>query len=258
LRYELSERGFFSEINNMINAFNYAIKKGYDFQLETGRSPLYFSKGKYEHYLRKFWTDSLPCSSYSKIHHCHGIDQMFQRIRRDRMSFQQKRQLTLQIFQLQPAIAKRVETIIAQLGLASIYACFHIRRGDKVGETGRRYREARRFEAGRYLNRTSIKCLYVCTDDYRSFRDLKGIVTPTHQCVTLCPPHDTGHSTHNRNRDKQSFSEYEVVRLLSEIVLASRSKVFVGTYSSNLSRFVALIHQNPSACYSLDVGWHPL
>lgn len=244
----------------MINAYHYAKKRSYDFQLETGRSSMYFSSGDYEHYLQKFWRDPLPYPLYRQIYHSYGIDQMFRTIRKHRMSFQQKRQLTQQIFQFQPAIAERIEAIIAQLDLSPIYACFHIRRGDKVGESesGSRHREARRFETRQYLGKTSLKCLYVCTDDYRSFRDLKAIVPPTYRFATLCPPHETGHSTCNRNLAKRYFSEEEVVRLLCEIVIASRSKVFVGTYSSNLSRFIALIHQNPCECYSLDIGWHPL
>ena len=120
LRYELSNRGLFSEILNMINGYYYAEEKGWDFQLITDkeRSRLHFSTGDYTYYFKKFWKDPLPDSDYEKIYHCYDIDETFRIIHKSvRISVAQKRALTQRIIRLQPAIAGKINAIISQLKL---------------------------------------------------------------------------------------------------------------------------------------------
>ena len=53
LVYRLGKNGLLSEINNMINAYIYALDKGLEFKVGTHES-IYFKRG-YTFYFKKFW-----------------------------------------------------------------------------------------------------------------------------------------------------------------------------------------------------------
>ena len=263
LRYELSNRGLFSEILNMINGYYYAEEKGWGFQLITDkeRSRLHFSTGDYTYYFKKFWKDPLPDSDYEKIYHCYDIDETFRIIHKSvRISVAQKRALTQRIIRLQPAIAGKINAIISQLKLPPPgYVCFHIRRGDKLEKHGSQKPQAKRYEAEayfdaarKYFDENSVECIYVCTDDYRALGEVEAIAPAGCRVLTLCLPSENGFSRVDRMETGQYFSSNDMIRIMANIGIASRSMFFVGTYSSGISKFIRLVHQDPSRCRSLD------
>jgi len=52
------------------------------------------------------------------------------------------------------------------------------------------------------------------------------------------------------------FSHENLFNLLLECEIAKKSQYFVGTFTSNVSRFIKLIHEHPENCHSLDIPWH--
>jgi hypothetical protein len=77
-------------------------------------------------------------------------------------------------------------------------------------------------------------------------------LAPKLRFVTLCPEESAGY----RNREflKRSLEDRTkgLDRLLTEVQVASQSAFFVGPFKSNLSRFVANVHWNPERCISVD------
>ena len=100
---------------------------------------------------------------------------------------------------------------------------------------------------------TDCKDLFLMTDDYRS---LKGFSNSNLRLHTFAKSNQTGHST--KKRIARPFTRSEVIQLLAEVEIASRSDVFVGTMSSNVSRFITLKHSSFNDCVSLDRSWHAL
>ncbi|WP_298343683.1 hypothetical protein [uncultured Algibacter sp.] len=134
----------------------------------------------------------------------------------------------------------------------------HIRRGDKVFGNNK---EAEEIQFTDYIEKAieidnSIKSFIVCTDDYSLIESIK---LKYHEFVfkTLCAPTKNGYNqtTYNNLKDKNLKSK-EVLDVLNDAILLSNSKYFIGTNSSNLSRFVTLVRNNENS-YSMDKTWYP-
>ena len=90
----------------------------------------------------------------------------------------------IEIFKLSNAASIDVNTLLNSIGLPETYYCFHIRRGDKIGNQHRikngklhsflRGPEANRYEIDEYFKSAEFKCtetqaaIFIMTDDYKS------------------------------------------------------------------------------------------
>ncbi|WP_146194556.1 O-fucosyltransferase family protein [Flavobacterium crocinum] len=134
-----------------------------------------------------------------------------------------------------------------------------VRRGDKVNGKNR---EAESFDVQLYINKileinTSIKNITICTDDYRVLKDFQKQFPEFHY-LSLCDPSRIGYfqREYNNTTDDSKIRD-EVINVLKDANLLINSKMFIGTYSSNIARFVVLMRNNKD-CYSLDIDWTPL
>ena len=277
LVFHLTQRGFYSEFSNMVNAYIFAAAKAWGFSLVSQRFLYGIDKG-WEDYFARFWIES-----DGKRVECRGKSPMFDQIRSFDYSnvsvpemglfpnqvFANKRKIARKLYQLLPSVEADVNQLIAKLNLPSDYVAIHIRRGDKVGEAPFRTNrktgssEAQSFPVEAYLNRLLVepeaepRHIFVCTDSYAAFLELQNHARdawrdPT--IYTLASPTDKGHSTLLlRQQFKNKYQA--VVRLLADVKICTKSRRFVGTYSSNLSRLVPLLHDQPDRCHSLDIDW---
>ena len=245
--FKLTNRGLFSELNNLLNAYFFSIKKGLRFYVDTSESTLYFPNG-FEQFFSIIGDSNPPENDFLPIR---GGQSSFHKMRgfcKKNLSYLQKSKLATEL-KLNATTQDEVRARIQSLSLPKRFCAAHIRWGDKL------VREASQYCASDYLSKlpTDCKDLFLMTDDYRS---LKGFSNSNLRLHTFAKSNQTGHST--KKRIARPFTRSEVIQLLAEVEIASRSDVFVGTMSSNVSRFITLKHSSFNDCVSLDRSWHAL
>ncbi|MEM8484868.1 MAG: O-fucosyltransferase family protein [Bacteroidota bacterium] len=276
LVYGLTQRGFFSEINNMINAAIYCMDTDTGFVLDT-EAFLYKAEKGWEDYFVRFWEtpDRSGSQRTFELHYRSDL-KLWNRIRAypyetvhipDRglynaQVFENKRRITARLYQFQPAVRNHIEAQIEEMKLPAGYAACHIRRGDKVGER-KGQPESERIEAADYVDcllqeNPEMPALFVCSDSYASIEEIQQYIEARGLDIavfTTCAPTAIGHST-ELLKEKFDNPYDSVLQLLLDVEICARAQHFAGTYSSNMSRFIALRHADASRCFSLDEAWH--
>lgn len=156
----------------------------------------------------------------------------------------------------------KIQSIISDLNLPKSFACFHIRRGDKVGEklhtwtqkTGRT--ESKRFEFCDYLKHCEgIKTIFIMTDDFRCIQEAREYISDNnlpHKILHLTNESQDGHSETLNIQNDRSYSKQELVQFFAEIEIAKLSDVFVGTRTSNVYRYIMNTCTTNTKFVSLD------
>jgi hypothetical protein len=72
------------------------------------------------------------------------------------------------------------------------------------------------------------------------------------ELFSLCESSSRGHDQRRFNKGSPELRKESTIRLLAELNMARGSEFFVGTFSSNIARFVALLRGRESI-YSVDV-----
>ncbi len=276
LIYGLTQRGFFSEVNNMINAAIYCMDTDTGLVINADAFLYRAAKG-WEDYFMRFWEIPEPARSQRQFElHYRSDLKLWNRIRAypyeqvdiparglcKGQVFENKKRITTRIYQFQPTVRQELDARVASLGLPEAYAACHIRRGDKVGEQ-KGQSESERIEASDYVDRLVVrypemKALFVCSDSYASIEEAKQHIANRGldiRVYTTCAPTAVGHSTELL---KEQFDDpyTSVLQLLLDVEVCARARYFAGTYSSNMSRFIALRHADATRCFSLDEPWH--
>ena len=133
----------------------------------------------------------------------------------------------------------------------------HVRRGDKViGKT----KEADMLNIKSYINKAisidpSVTKFTICTDDYSVIEDFKTQY-PDYEFLTFCSKSKRGYSQNEfNNLSSLELKNNEVISILKDAYLLINSKIFIGTFSSNIGRYIVL-ERNNIECYSMDTEWH--
>lgn len=134
----------------------------------------------------------------------------------------------------------------------------HIRKGDKVcGET----KEADSIPISEYASAIlrigeGVKNVFVATDDFRSLEDLKSFL-PEMRIFSFCKPSSSGASQVRFNSGSRLKRYKMTLAIIRDIEMLRRSESFVCTYSSNIGRLVSLF-VGRSKTISLDwPAWWP-
>jgi hypothetical protein len=290
LVYHLGTRGFFAELTTVARAMIYArihqrqaalFSEQFSYRRDRGWSD-YFETSCREH------VEGMECES---VVHCHsevrGPGTIFDSVR----GFQPSKltigdipirgfqnilgTLTTMIFRLNAQTAAEVDRRIAELGLPEDYACVHIRRGDKVGD------EDIYYQTELYLDRLEdagalTLPIFVLSDSYETVVEVRDCLAARgggQGVYTLCDESHTGFNISALRGERPCFSNAapqtapdadfrefiaeETLRLLTETVIASRSRTFVGTLYSNIGKAIRYLHQQPEECCLLtpdDLG----
>ena len=143
---------------------------------------------------------------------------------------------------------KEIKSVVSELNLPKTFSCFHIRRGDKVGEklytwtqkTGRT--ESKRFEFCDYLKHCkNIETIFIMTDDFRCIQEAREYINNNnlpHNILYLTQESQDGHSETLNIQNDRIYSKKELVQFFSEIEIAKQSQQFIGTKSSNIFRYI--------------------
>lgn len=147
----------------------------------------------------------------------------------------------------------KINLAINQLNLPTHYNCFHIRRGDKVGEKLCKSMDPRNITVGRKLsNRYEfsdyfqnsnkfIDSIFIMTDDYSCIQEAQKYISQNnllHKLYYLVTTKQTGHSTDIDIDSNKSYTLNELILFFAEIEIAKRSQQFIGTESSNVFRYI--------------------
>jgi len=169
------------------------------------------------------------------------------------------------IFHAESVIAKMVlqptADIVGEHRVAmedlKLYVAAHVRRGDKVTPGAFRVEaEAKKIEVPEYLRKIQdaapgIRNIFVATDDYRvvsEFRELR----PDLNVVSFCDKSRKGYFQSLKVDDRtKAWKEFAV-----DLYYLRNADHFVGTYSSNVGKLVALLREGEN-CSSLDSEWKP-
>lgn len=157
-----------------------------------------------------------------------------------------------------PDFHKQIKYVVSQLNLPKSFSCFHIRRGDKVGEKFYPYKrtESNRFEFVEYLKCCEdVKTIFIMTDDYKCIQEAHEHINNNnlpHKILHLTNESQDGHSSSLNIRNDRRYSKQELVQFFAEIEIAKLSDIFVGTRSSNVYRYIMNTCTTNTKFISLD------
>jgi len=292
--FHLTNRGFFSEINNLLNAILYGLF--HRRRLAVGE----------DHFRGLWWSDffstALPAERSGDrgripgAWQIHGVrTHAFQTLRR----FVDERHTTgaplalpdlgleAPVFTLKQLLAQSFCTPIGHGGddhqaaaIAAVlvandlahepFAACHVRRGDKsegyLRTFGKRVVEGEHTPMATYVERIGalapeLRTLFVLTDDHAVIEEaIRESAGHGLRVVYLCPPTRAGYSNRYFARTSREEKVEQLLEMLQEVWIASGSQLFLGGFKSNLGRFVVLTHRQPQLCHSIDAqrSWDPL
>lgn len=117
------------------------------------------------------------------------------------------------------------------------YISLHIRAGDKITEreliTSQSYLEKAK-------ERTGCKNVFIATDDYRIFDQLKD-ANPDYTFYTTTSPEEKGYDQDMTVLSSNEHIRRNLIELFASIEIFLHSELFVGTYSSNPGLFTGML-----------------
>lgn len=133
-----------------------------------------------------------------------------------------------------------IEKIIEKVNLPQNYISLHVRAGDKISE-----REL--IKPQDYLdkarNLSTCHNVFVATDDYRIFEELKN--NNLDYCFyTLTSPDEKGYDQRAIIESTKEDIQQNLIEMFASIEIILQSELFVGTYSSNPGMFVGMLIDN--------------
>lgn len=168
--------------------------------------------------------------------------------------FAMKQRALAELYRFTPEVALEVQAMSAALQLPSHYAAVHIRRGDKISVG-----EMENIPIARYAGQLDfLACddIFVATDDHEALQEFMQAMPVGVRVHSLCLASCQGYLQQSFNAAAPEVRRGEIMRLLAEVELLSGAQRMVCSFSSNVSRFVAL-RLGRENCLSLDEDWHP-
>ena len=237
--YKLTTRGLCSELNSLLGFYESVIDEDCQIFIDASASQYFKSVSILDVFKFPSFFVGSPCNDSTIV----SANKW-----RKSAAIQYKTKLTTQqcteFFSYTDAFKQKLNENITKLSLPKKFNCFHIRRGDKVGE--RLYKwaekqgkkgESKKYNFEDYLEKSdqSIKTIFNMSDDYSSIIEGQqhGL-----KVKTLTTIEQTGHSTDMDIDNHRHYGEKELVQLFSEIEIAKQSQQFIGTKSSNIFRYI--------------------
>lgn len=279
--FSLTGRGLYSEVNNLLNAILYGLVTKRRLIVDDSR----FSNGNIA--WNDLYTSQLPSEieapSSEVANEWRIVDNKsagFKAIRKCILEWHNSgRILDLHplgivgnVFAAKRSLALRFCRPLTPIDTASApnlpYAALHIRRGDKIDgyltRTGKFIVEGDDISPSSYLtaiHQTTphIKSVFVITDDYATIKAL-SILAPDLMFWTFCREPEKGYDNQEFMLLDRASKLDRLQSLTKSVEIAAKAATFIGCYRSNASRFIALTHNDPKSCQSIDSQrlWQPL
>jgi len=227
ITYQITNRGLCSELNGLCGFYESVVNKDYQIFIDDSRSQYFKNVSIYDIFDFGDMFINKPIPNSQMV----SADEWRKPARKNH--FKHTESFKLKIY-----------NNINQLNLPKVYKCFHIRRGDKVGEkhykwterTGKK--ESKRYEFIEYLNNSdrSISSIFIMTDDYKVIKEAEKYQED--DLYYLTTKDQQGHSTDEDLERDRVYTETDLVKFFTEIEAAKRSTQFIGTRSSNIFRYI--------------------
>jgi hypothetical protein len=161
--------------------------------------------------------------------------------------FENCKELNKKIWKFQPWVKEEIEKIKCKLNLPSEYIGFHIRRGDKE-------KESQFVPVTKYIETAEkysvIREAYIATDDYKVIEELINKFK-SWKFYFLSNTYDSGYFQNVQAKKSNIERRLHMIRLFSEIEILSGAVMFFGTFSSNVSLYIAW-RLNREKCLGID------
>lgn len=168
------------------------------------------------------------------------------------------RKLARRLWMLNEETRTGMREVLRQAGVleGGEYVGVHVRRGDKRKETPNipieKYAEAVRMLSG------WDEPVFMSSDDGAAVTELRALLPGRRVLAVSGSSARTGHDQVEMNRRYLKRNYGRVVELLAEVEALAEARVFVGTFSSNLGRFVHVLRKGEAnSSVSLDYRWSP-
>jgi hypothetical protein len=270
-----NDAGFFSEYNNMILTLHYCLDHNIRFVLNSNSANFSFRRGWEDYFLpfsdecqfvlSKYYNARLAPPFVGRIRDKMGffIFRLFLKLKKidfvtwqilpealkqkadlhytltglglSGTLFENCRALSESIWKFRPDIEAEIETIAASLTIPVPYVGFHIRRGDKIKETSL-VPVTDFFQKAEKM--TTIRTGFVATDDYTVIEELREKFS-SWTIYTLSGGMERGYSQNVQARKSKLQVRSEMIRLFAEIEMLAKAHLFFGTFSSNVSLYLA-------------------
>lgn len=252
VNFNMFRNGTYSNLMNMYVTILYGLGNGIQFRVNNPR---------YEECFEKFWHDTPYQENMTTVNdytiwaasrHCSkqyaSVVVPELGITLDQTNFEKLKKIVDVVWRLNKETQNIVQITREKIKLPPAFCGIHIRRGDKMG-TEMEYIPTSKYvekyqEVGKNLP------IFIATDDYQVIDEFKQLTNSV--IYYVAQPTQIGHnkSPHYNSQDKEGQQQ-----LCTEVDFLCASEVFIGTYSSNLSRFIPLRHKDPNQCFSLDAPW---
>lgn len=284
LIYPLSKRGFFSEINNLTQAILYCLEEKINLKIcsknwASGNWSDYFipvfneysgvipipndvfvlsrlDKICLYYHKRIIKRNVLQNDLWNKMHHESFTNKTFHfpELGIEGNILQAKKKIYEIIINYNDITLKTIKDKYETHKEFVAKSCgIHIRRGDKVFN---KRKEAEFIGISNYIHKAlnidpNNTKFTICTDDYTVVNELR-LEYPNFIFLTFCDKEKKGYDQKNYNnlQSKKKKSD-EVISILLDSQILINSRYFIGTYTSNVSRYVAIVKNNID-CYSMD------
>jgi hypothetical protein len=287
LIFSLTERGFFSEVNNLLNAIAFGLLTRRRFLVDQTK----FQGMAWSDFFTVDLSGSLSLlpvdpewviTDVQSRHFKTVRDEVFERWQRgERFNIASLALEEVDIFTLRRKIAQLFcfRRTVCNFGwsifdTSSFYGtkaarwrkiglrphefvAIHIRRGDKIESyidaSGKLVIEGEKTPISTYIDlirkfAPAINKLFVLTDDHAAMDELRSYA-PKLGLFTLCPEDSMGYRNNEFLQRPLKDRIKAVERLLTDVQIASQSALFVGPFKSNVSRFVTNVHCDPGALH---------
>lgn len=258
VRFYLTKRGFFSEINNLIFAIYFCELNKKKIIIDTS----YFV---YE------WDNSMQCIFDCKYKLVKGTSSAIRKkelkrffnsyiwtsIRSENFkNLLKKKEVITRLREIQDSVYVLNNNFFAYE--ENIFSCkyvgLHIRRGDKVeGES----KEADKIDLSIYVSMIPKEFknfpIFIVTDDENVLFEFQKNY-PDKRIYSFFDKNDIRVDEDKFQEADKDYVKNHIIHFLRDIDLLIKSECFIGSYSSNVGRFIAL-KRNFVNSYSVDCKW---
>lgn len=141
------------------------------------------------------------------------------------------------VYRFNDTYTTQIKEFVQRLNMPDDFICMHIRGGDKE-------RERELLNPQCYIDRaeaaTDCRNAFVFTDDYRIFHKLKNDNLQW-KFYTSTSEHELGHDANEYLKDSPQAIKRSFIELFASIEISIKSRLFIGTYSSNIGLFIGML-----------------
>jgi hypothetical protein len=151
-------------------------------------------------------------------------------------------------WRFKPEIEEEIRAASARADLPENYLAVHIRAGDKI-------KEYEGSPLAAYMDKlqsvSDLREVLVMTDDYRIFEQLCADY-PDWNFQTLESPKQEGYQHRKNKRKSPAEKRAGTIGFFAGIELAANAEHFVGTFSSNVGKYLGM-RMESKRCHAVDI-----